>query len=96
MTIRSDNRLLDAPMQTLGCSQCPASVLVRKSTWQQTSIQWSSESLTTCAERAEFENEGGEIFRFPGCEALRETIRAASVDGRIDVIYRGEKDKGQD
>jgi hypothetical protein len=39
MVIRPDNRLDDAPMVPVVCARCGAGVQVRKSSWNQTSVQ---------------------------------------------------------
>ncbi|MFF3670776.1 ferredoxin [Microtetraspora malaysiensis] len=81
MTVRQDNRLLDAPMVPVGCRQCGARVQVRKSSWQQTSIQWDTEAMDTCLER----RAGPDGGRFTACEALRETIARAALNGHVPV-----------
>jgi hypothetical protein len=91
MTIRADNRLLDgAPMQPLGCRRCGAEVEVRKASWHQTSVQWSSQALRACLERRAAHSGDGDGDRpghalFQGCTALRESIVRAALDGAIAV-----------
>ncbi|OEV04544.1 hypothetical protein [Streptomyces oceani] len=51
MAPRTDNRLLDSPMRPVVCRACGARVAARKSSWEQTSVQWDSEALSACAER---------------------------------------------
>lgn len=81
---RADNRLADgAPMRPLSCERCAARVLVRKSSWQQTSVQWDAPALAACAER------DTAATAFEGCGALRETIRAAALNGAIEVVDGG-------
>lgn len=45
MALITDTRLIDAPMQPVACRECVAVVQVRKSSWQQTSIQWDADAL---------------------------------------------------
>ncbi len=45
MAIRPDNRLDDAPMVPVACTRCGAGVQVRKSSWNQTSVQWTGPRL---------------------------------------------------
>ncbi|WP_168712370.1 ferredoxin [Streptomyces sp. A1277] len=79
--MRTDNRLTDGtPMRPLTCERCAARVLVRKSSWQQTSVQWDAPAVAACAERST----AGTAFG--GCGALRETIREAALDGAIEVV----------
>ncbi|MGC9378843.1 ferredoxin [Streptomyces sp. MH13] len=81
-----DNRLTDgAPMRPLACGRCAAEVLVRKSSWQQTSVQWNAPATAACAER---DPAGG---AFEGCRSLRDTIREAALRGTIEVVDGGEQ-----
>ncbi|MFI6966288.1 ferredoxin [Streptomyces sp. NPDC050255] len=82
--MRVDNRLADgAPMRPLACDRCAAQVLVRKSSWQQTSVQWNGGAMALCAER-----EGAEAA-FEGCGSLRDTIREATLRGTIELADGG-------
>ncbi|MEU5838735.1 ferredoxin [Streptomyces diacarni] len=86
MAVRSDSRFLDAPLVPVSCRVCGAGVRVRKSTWDQTSVQWDGEALASCTERrASGPGPGpsGEVFR--GCGALAEAIREAAVLGEVRV-----------
>lgn len=83
-----DARLTEIPLQPLNCTECVARVLVRKSTWQQTSIQWSAEALQACRERPAAACGDRPKDRFVGCETLRAEIREATIDGRLEVVYR--------
>ncbi|KDQ70904.1 ferredoxin [Streptomyces sp. NTK 937] len=78
--MRLDNRLADGPpMRPLACERCAAQVLVRKSSWQQTSVQWDGRAAAACAERGP---SGG---AFEGCGALRDTIREAALRGALPL-----------
>ncbi|WP_261991248.1 ferredoxin [Streptomyces sp. OR43] len=79
--MRVDNRLADGvPMRPLACDRCAAQVLVRKSSWQQTSVQWNSGATALCAERE------GAGPAFEGCGSLRDTIREAALRGTIELV----------
>ena len=52
-SVRQDNRLDEMPMVPVMCRNCGAHVLARKSSWNQTSVQWNAEATARCAERAE-------------------------------------------
>ncbi|MDK1361217.1 hypothetical protein QNO00_13205 [Arthrobacter sp. zg-Y1219] len=93
MTAPSDVRLIDTPMQPLGCGECAATVLVRKSDWQQTSIQWNAAAQNACRERPLSCRGDNPAEQFAGCETLAASIRQASVEGRIEVVYRDELDQ---
>lgn len=90
--VRPDVRLDDEPMRPVACGRCAAAVGARKSSWDQTSLQWDAAALAACAERAEherargdrpFTTAGGDAFA--GCGAIRAAVRAAAVRGDLPV-----------
>jgi hypothetical protein len=88
MTAHRDNRLADAPMVPVDCGRCGAKVLARKSTWHQTSVQWTGEASAQCMERR-----GAEALASPGsgslflaCSALRNSIANAVLRGELPVV----------
>ena len=99
--LRSDERLTDgAPMRPLECGRCGANVLVRKASWQQTSVQWDARAVASCEERGpgagaggiegsggfEDSEDSGGFEGFEGCAALRASIREAALRGVIPVL----------
>ncbi|MFD7291919.1 ferredoxin [Streptomyces sp. NPDC059897] len=84
MVVRPDSRLHDAPMVAVACGACGARVEARKSSWEQTSIQWDAEALRTCAERPAA-GRGQRAMPFATCRSLMTAIGEAAVDGRIRV-----------
>jgi hypothetical protein len=87
MAVRPDVRLDDAQMQPVSCGTCGAQVLARKSSWDQTSIQWSDGALEGCVERrASAPRPGPNGATFAGCAALRTAVREAAVRGELAVI----------
>ena len=87
MPVRPDNRLADVPMTSLACRTCGAQVEVRKSSWDQTSIQWHEDAAAACVERrASSARPGPNGGTFAGCSALRETVREAAVSGDLPVV----------
>ena len=88
MTMRADNRLADAPMAPVECLRCAATVLARKSSWDQTSIQWSADAYDVCPERlaAELISEHGPRGVFLACTALKESIADAVRRGDVTVV----------
>lgn len=86
MTVRSDNRLLDAPMRPVVCRRCSAEVEVRKSSWQQTSVQWDAAAREACQERpVAVPRSGPNGDFFEACSALRESIEHAVTAGMLPV-----------
>lgn len=77
---REDVRLADRPLQAHSCLTCGGTVLVGKSSWDQTTIQWDAISAAACLERRA-------TGRLPlgGCFALRDSIREAAVTGALEV-----------
>ena len=87
MSVRPDNRLADVPMTPLACHTCGAGVEVRKSSWDQTSIQWHQDAVDACVERrATTVGAGPNGAAFAGCAALRDSVRAAAVRGDLRVV----------
>lgn len=87
MSGRVDNRLDDMPMVSVTCRSCGAHVLARKSSWNQTSVQWDADATARCAERREAhritEDRRG---LFLACSALQRSIEAAVVAGELSVV----------
>ena len=81
MTVRPDNRLADAPMSPVDCRTCGARVLVRKASWEQTSVQWTAPARQRCLE---LNQSGGQ--RLPLCPQLRTAIDAAVLSGDLPVL----------
>lgn len=84
MAERTDDRVLDVPMQPVQCLRCDAQVEVRKSSWQQTSIQWHQEAMAACQERAA-NSSAPAGCQVDACTALRDSIARAAQQGNIHV-----------
>jgi hypothetical protein len=83
VVVRPDVRLEDGPMVPVTCAACRARVDVRKSSWEQTSIQWSADAIDTCHERGSADTVDG--VGFAGCSALTASIRSAALEGSLPV-----------
>jgi hypothetical protein len=69
------------------CGRCGAEVLARKSTWDQTGVQWRAQETAQCLERREAEKlaeHGNGLFL--GCAALGESIVAAVCAGDLAIV----------
>ena len=88
MTLRPDNRLADVPMTPIRCGRCASQVLVRKSSWDQTSVQWDAAAVQGCLERshAELVAVRGHTEPFLGCAALGDSIVEAARHGDLAVV----------
>ncbi|OBH98732.1 ferredoxin [Mycobacterium sp. E2733] len=87
-SVRQDNRLDEMPMRPVGCRRCGAQVLARKSSWNQTSVQWNADATARCVERAQAERistPGGRGV-FLACSALRESMLEAVRGGGLAIV----------
>lgn len=86
-SVRADNRLDDMPMAPVTCRDCGARVLARKSTWNQTSVQWTQDAAALCAERRQADMIAGhDRSVFLVCAALRDSILAAVASGDLAIV----------
>lgn len=88
MTVRQDNRLADAPMTSVTCRLCAATVSVRKSSWEQTSVQWDAAAAQTCPQRRAAQELAahGRPPVFLSCSELAESILDAVRAGRVRLV----------
>ncbi|MFV8320902.1 ferredoxin [Mycobacterium sp. 23] len=86
--VRADNRLADMPMSPVDCRRCGAQVSVRKSSWNQTSVQWNARASASCLERARALADQHRGL-FLACSALRDSIEAAVAAGTVAVFDTG-------
>ncbi len=86
--VREDNRLDEMPMVPIVCRRCGAHVLARKSSWNQTSVQWNAEATARCAERTEAQKVSAHADRqvFLVCAALTESITDAVLHGDLAIV----------
>ncbi len=88
MAVRPDNRLDDSPMVPVVCGRCGAGVQVRKSSWNQTSVQWTGTALSRCEERCTVEQLAGASRPglFLACSALKASIADAVRAGAVPLV----------
>lgn len=87
MTVRPDNRLADAPLRPVVCRGCGAAVKARKSSWAQTSVQWTADAMARCPQRKEAATLTGlanGVFLL--CSALRDSIEDAARRGDLPMV----------
>ncbi len=75
-----------AGFRPVTCDRCAAAVLVAKFSAQHTSVQWSRESVRSCAEFSARVAAGERTALIDTCASLRDSIEAAVGDGRLDVV----------
>jgi hypothetical protein len=64
------------------CGRCGAAVLAAKFSPEHTSVQWTAAAVDLCAE---FAAAGRPSALVEGCGALRSSISAALLEGRLEV-----------
>jgi hypothetical protein len=87
-SVRADNRLEEMPMMPVACRNCGARVLARKSSWNQTSVQWNADATARCAERRDAQKISASGGRgvFLVCSALSESIVDAVRHGDLSIV----------
>jgi hypothetical protein len=86
MAVPLDNRFFDEPMRPVDCRRCSARVEVRKSSWQQTSVQWNAAATAACLERPAAQPLRGPNGNFfESCSALQQAIDEAALGGVVPV-----------
>ncbi|MFY2858738.1 ferredoxin [Mycobacterium sp. THU-M104] len=74
-------------MAPVACRTCGARVLVRKSSWNQTSVQWDAAAVARCAERREADRIAGSRQElFLACSALGHSIERAVTAGELTIV----------
>lgn len=75
-------------MAPVACRECGAQVLVRKSSWNQTSVQWNAEATARCAQRREAHQvlACGDRSVFLVCSALGDAIADSVRQGRLVIV----------
>jgi len=88
MAVPSDNRLADSPMVSVACLRFGACVLARKSSWNQTTVQWNADATARCLERRNAQNLAEHSARglFLACSALGDSIVDAVCSGDLPVV----------
>ncbi|WP_170308169.1 ferredoxin [Mycobacterium cookii] len=84
MPVPIDSRLSDCPMVTVSCRRCGGQMLARKSSWNQTSVQWNAEASAGCVERRHPAAQRQGVFM--ACSALAESIAGAVRDGNVPIV----------
>ena len=70
----------------VACERCGAVVEVAKFSLQHTSVQWTAESVLTCAEFSARVAEDRPSALIATCASLRESIDNAVMNGRVEVL----------
>ena len=83
-TLEDRRRYLEGHLVEVACLDCLAKVQVRKQSEFHTSIQWSTEAVSACAEFARA-RAGGDLRPQQACGRLQDSIRAAVRDGAIEL-----------
>ena len=70
----------------VACERCGAVVEVAKFSLQHTSVQWTAESVLTCAEFSAHVADGGSSALIAACASMRASIDDAVTNGRVEVL----------
>jgi hypothetical protein len=84
-TLADRREYLQGGLRDLACDGCGAHVRVKKSSPQQTSVQWTCQAASRCAEFSARVALGGTAPPVDTCTTLRDSIDRAVRDGRLDV-----------
>ena len=83
---RADRRLYtEAGLSPVLCERCAAQVLVRKSSDDQTSVQWQARPAEVCPRFADWAQSGQVSALNAACPDLESSIEHAVRDGRISL-----------
>jgi hypothetical protein len=83
-TLEDRRRYLEGHLVEVACLDCLAKVLVRKQSEFHTSIQWSAEAVSACAELSRARAEG-DYRPQNSCSRLQDSIRTAVRDGALEI-----------
>jgi hypothetical protein len=84
-TTRDQRLYLDARLTEVACLDCLAKVRVKKNSEHHTSIQWTEEAVSQCAEfRKQASQPEGRVLH-TSCSRLRSSIDQAVRDGAIEI-----------
>ncbi|HEU5005407.1 MAG TPA: hypothetical protein VFT67_00465 [Jatrophihabitantaceae bacterium] len=67
------------------CDRCGTEVLVGKTSWQQTSVQWPDCGTSGCPELSAAVPHESMVARVRGCPALQRSITKAALAGSIQI-----------
>jgi hypothetical protein len=76
---------LEGGLAELSCARCDARIRARKSSPQQTSVQWTTRATRQCDALAAAADGGRLTALVPTCPHLRASIESAVRDGRLEV-----------
>jgi hypothetical protein len=83
-TLEDRRRYLDGHLVEVACLDCLATVRVRKQSEFHTSIQWTAEAVSACAEFARARAEG-DLRPQRACGRLQDSIQSAVREGAIEL-----------
>ena len=84
-TLEDQRLYTQARLTEVACLDCLAKVGVKKNSEHHTSIQWTAESLSSCAEFQRLASEPGGRHVHVSCSRLRASIDRAVAEGAIEI-----------
>lgn len=80
-TVRDKENYLDSRLSPVECRTCGTCVLVRKNSFKQTSVQWTSKPSDSCP----VFREGGSSATSDSCQRMQDSIDHAVMEGILAV-----------
>jgi hypothetical protein len=84
-TVADERAYLNGGLRELACDGCGALVRVKKSSLQQTSVQWTTRAVRQCAEFTARVALGETTALVESCATLRDSIDRAVREGRLEA-----------
>lgn len=84
-TLADRQEFLAGGMVPHDCDSCGTRVLVKKNSPKHTSIQWTTDAVSSCPVFAEQAAASGSTARVETCPRLAESIRSAVASGELEV-----------
>lgn len=82
----ADKRLyVEVGLAPVSCAHCGTQVLVKKNSDKHTSVQWTTDPVTSCPEFTAAAAVGTLSAQFLGCSRLKASIEAAATSGQVVV-----------
>jgi hypothetical protein len=86
MTTTERTEFLSGGLRPHPCATCGTCVLVKKNSWQHTSIQWTTDAATSCPVFAEHVAAGESAALLDTCEKLIVSIAESVRKGEFGVL----------
>jgi hypothetical protein len=86
-TSADKRRYVEDGLTPVECRRCSTTVLVKKYSAEHTSVQWTTDAVTSCPEIAAEVAAGKHSARVLSCPLLRHSIDQAVAEGTLTVSH---------